>query len=238
MNEDVLDSSGGDAPPVFVDTSGRRMRRLRLAVYAVGGLCAAYAGMMGFSLLGGPVSPRTLLPLPGVPGGAIVAPDTDDPDDTDDMVPAGEPAPAGPAYVKALTGPGTPDGGRSGAANPSWRDAGGDAGPARRDAAVPPPDSPSADAPPDNPSPHDPPPDDASSDNPSDKPSDNPPDESGPGSPDPENSPADEPGASEGERPVQPADSGDGGGRLGDTSTPIPSPGDSSRAPPVLDRRG
>jgi hypothetical protein len=64
---EVLDSSGPEPEPVFVDTTGRRRRRLRWAGYATGTACAGYSIMLAISLMGGPVSPRTLLPLPGVP---------------------------------------------------------------------------------------------------------------------------------------------------------------------------
>ncbi|MBW8486600.1 hypothetical protein [Actinomadura parmotrematis] len=69
---EVLDSSTADPAPVFVDATGRRRRRLRLAGAVLGLACCGYAAMLGVSLAGGPVSPRVLLPLPGVPEKAAV----------------------------------------------------------------------------------------------------------------------------------------------------------------------
>ncbi|MDT5030261.1 MAG: hypothetical protein QOC94_432, partial [Actinoplanes sp.] len=51
------------AAPVFVDSTGRRRRRLRRASYVFGGLCLAYAILVSVSLAGGPVSPGSVLPL-------------------------------------------------------------------------------------------------------------------------------------------------------------------------------
>ncbi|MQA87838.1 MAG: hypothetical protein GEV03_25245 [Streptosporangiales bacterium] len=65
MDEEILDSATGESSPVFVDTTGRR--RLRRAGYAAGAVGLLYAGIAGFSLLGGQVSPHTLLRLPDMP---------------------------------------------------------------------------------------------------------------------------------------------------------------------------
>lgn len=54
----------GDSAPVFVDSSGRRGRRIRFAFYGIGGLSLTYAGMVAMSLAGGPLNPETLLPFP------------------------------------------------------------------------------------------------------------------------------------------------------------------------------
>jgi hypothetical protein len=43
--------------PVFVDASGRRRRRVRLACYGFGVVCLAYAGLVGMSLAAGSVAP-------------------------------------------------------------------------------------------------------------------------------------------------------------------------------------
>jgi hypothetical protein len=53
---------------VFVDTTGRRRRWVRRG--AIGGvtLVTAYGIVVALSFLGGPVSPNSLLPLPGLPG--------------------------------------------------------------------------------------------------------------------------------------------------------------------------
>jgi hypothetical protein len=53
-----------DAAPVFVDSTGRRGRRIRFAFYGIGGLSLTYAGMVAMSLAGGPLNPETLLPFP------------------------------------------------------------------------------------------------------------------------------------------------------------------------------
>lgn len=56
--------AGEAAPPVFVDETGRRNRRLRFGVYAAGLLCLIYAGLVAISLAGGAVGPDALLPFP------------------------------------------------------------------------------------------------------------------------------------------------------------------------------
>ncbi len=54
--------------PVFVDSSGRRGRRIRRVAYAAGALCAAYTGVLALSFMGAtPFAPRTVLPVPGLP---------------------------------------------------------------------------------------------------------------------------------------------------------------------------
>ncbi len=50
--------------PVFVDDTGKRRRRIRLAFYAVGGVSLTYAGLVAVSLLGGPLKPESLIPFP------------------------------------------------------------------------------------------------------------------------------------------------------------------------------
>ena len=54
-------------PPVFVDSSGRRRRRVRRAGYVFGAVSLVYAGLVGASFSGGPVSPHALLPFPDLP---------------------------------------------------------------------------------------------------------------------------------------------------------------------------
>lgn len=57
--------------PVFVDSSGRRARRVRRIGWIVGGVCAVYTVGLVLSLTGAtPIAPRTLLPLPGMPSTA------------------------------------------------------------------------------------------------------------------------------------------------------------------------
>ena len=53
-----------ESAPVFVDSTGRRGRRIRFAFYGIGGLSLTYAGMVAMSLAGGPLNPETLLPFP------------------------------------------------------------------------------------------------------------------------------------------------------------------------------
>lgn len=50
-------------PPVFVDPSGQRRRRLRRLAYGLTLLALAYTGMVGVSFAGASVSPSTILPF-------------------------------------------------------------------------------------------------------------------------------------------------------------------------------
>jgi hypothetical protein len=52
--------------PVFVDSTGRRSRRLRRLAYAFGALVMTYGGLISVSLAGGPVRSSAVLPLPGL----------------------------------------------------------------------------------------------------------------------------------------------------------------------------
>src|ERR1700712_3606670 len=54
------------AAPVFVDSTGRRSRRLRRLAYAFGVLVMLYGGLIAVSLAGGPVRSSAVLPLPGL----------------------------------------------------------------------------------------------------------------------------------------------------------------------------
>ncbi|GAA0566467.1 hypothetical protein [Actinomadura livida] len=63
--QEVIDSRDRSASPVFVDVTGRRRRRLRRLGYAAAALCGGYSIMIGISLVGGPVTPQTLLPRVG-----------------------------------------------------------------------------------------------------------------------------------------------------------------------------
>jgi hypothetical protein len=60
----ALDSIDAIPEPVFVDDTGKRRRRIRLAFYAVGAVSLTYAGLVAVSLLGGPLKPESLLPFP------------------------------------------------------------------------------------------------------------------------------------------------------------------------------
>ncbi|ODU03814.1 MAG: hypothetical protein ABS81_12810 [Pseudonocardia sp. SCN 72-86] len=50
--------------PIFVDGSGRRRRRIKVAAYVAGTVCALYMGVVGVSLAAHQETP--LLPLPGL----------------------------------------------------------------------------------------------------------------------------------------------------------------------------
>ncbi|MFE0464320.1 hypothetical protein ACFW1A_34205 [Kitasatospora sp. NPDC058965] len=83
-------AAGATPPPVFVDSSGRRQRRVRrlgllLAVPAVG-----YLALLVSTVLGGPTVSAPFLPLPQPPAAtAAPAPDAGDPAPAD----SGSPAP-------------------------------------------------------------------------------------------------------------------------------------------------
>lgn len=61
------------ASPVFVDATGRRRRRIRRAAFGLGIAAGSYCAVVVVSLLGGPVPPNVLLPLPGVHNGPASA---------------------------------------------------------------------------------------------------------------------------------------------------------------------
>jgi hypothetical protein len=61
----ILPAAGAETPPVFVDPSGVRRRRLRLAVYALGLVLAAVLAAVWLSQLGGgPAAPPKPTPCP------------------------------------------------------------------------------------------------------------------------------------------------------------------------------
>ncbi|GEL27131.1 hypothetical protein PSU4_60850 [Pseudonocardia sulfidoxydans NBRC 16205] len=70
----VRDADGGSAVeattvirpsgPVFVDGTGRRRRRIKIAAYVAGTVCALYVGVVGVSLAAH--QETSLLPLPGL----------------------------------------------------------------------------------------------------------------------------------------------------------------------------
>jgi hypothetical protein len=53
--------------PVFVDSTGRRRTWVTWTLGVVAGACVGYLALLGLSFAGGPVTPKQLLPLPGVP---------------------------------------------------------------------------------------------------------------------------------------------------------------------------
>ncbi|MBC8994586.1 hypothetical protein H9X95_31095, partial [Micromonospora chalcea] len=52
-----------ESPPVFVDPSGRRRRRLRRLAYCAGAAGVIYTVMVGVSFAGGPITPDTVIPF-------------------------------------------------------------------------------------------------------------------------------------------------------------------------------
>jgi hypothetical protein len=56
--------------PVFVDPSGRRGRRIRVACYAGSAICLGYLLLVGLSMAGGAAGPRALLPF-AILGGKV-----------------------------------------------------------------------------------------------------------------------------------------------------------------------
>jgi hypothetical protein len=74
---------GAEPPrdPVFVDSTGRRARVVRLVKVVVTGACAVYTTVLGLSLAGAAaIAPSTLLPLPGVPSTSFRIEPADEPD--------------------------------------------------------------------------------------------------------------------------------------------------------------
>jgi hypothetical protein len=63
-------------PPVFVDATGQRRRRLRRAGYVLGAASLVYTGLVGAGFSGGPVGPHALLPLPDLLDRPEAAPST------------------------------------------------------------------------------------------------------------------------------------------------------------------
>jgi hypothetical protein len=59
-----IDQAGEAPDPVFVDDSGKRRKRIRMAFFGLGGLGLLYAGLVGVSLAGGPLNPESLIPFP------------------------------------------------------------------------------------------------------------------------------------------------------------------------------
>jgi hypothetical protein len=57
-------AAGDRSAPVFVDTTGRRGRRIRFVFNVVGAAALTYTALVAVSLVGGPLDPQQLLPLP------------------------------------------------------------------------------------------------------------------------------------------------------------------------------
>lgn len=66
----------GVAPgaPIFVDATGRRRKVARRVSLAVVAVLAGYAGLLAVSFAGGPIPPKALLPVPGIPSGKAQTP--------------------------------------------------------------------------------------------------------------------------------------------------------------------
>ncbi|GAA1989030.1 hypothetical protein [Catenulispora subtropica] len=62
------------AGPIFVDASGRRRKLARRASLAAIAVVAGYAGLLAVSFAGGPIPPKALLPVPGMPAEKDPAP--------------------------------------------------------------------------------------------------------------------------------------------------------------------
>jgi hypothetical protein len=60
--------------PIFVDASGRRRKLARRASLAAVAVLAGYTGLLAVSFAGGPIPPKELLPVPGIPAGRQQAP--------------------------------------------------------------------------------------------------------------------------------------------------------------------
>jgi hypothetical protein len=67
MSEQPRSASGRG--PVFVDTSGRRLRRIKLLGLGALGLVAGYVILLVVALIGGPNVAAPYLPLPAAPAG-------------------------------------------------------------------------------------------------------------------------------------------------------------------------
>lgn len=61
--ETVADRPALPSRPVFLDTSGRRRRRLRCFAYGLGLAGMVYAGLVAASVVGDPVQPEDVLPF-------------------------------------------------------------------------------------------------------------------------------------------------------------------------------
>ena len=71
----VLPAADPEAPPVFVDATGTRRRRLRLIAYGVGFLLVAVLVAVWLSQLGGgPAAPPARTPCPAASGAEGCAP--------------------------------------------------------------------------------------------------------------------------------------------------------------------
>src|SRR3569833_780007 len=61
---EVLSSARAFQEPVFVDDSGKRRRWIRIAFTVVGVVAFTYAVLLGWSIMGGPLGPASMIPFP------------------------------------------------------------------------------------------------------------------------------------------------------------------------------
>ncbi|WP_175441457.1 hypothetical protein [Micromonospora humi] len=106
-----------EPPPVFVDSTGRRRRRLRRLAYCAGAAGVLYTGLVGISFAGGPVTPDTVIPFVEATAEdqrpASTPPTTSPPPSATAVPPPARTAPARPPVTSATPG------GTSGTAGPT-----------------------------------------------------------------------------------------------------------------------
>lgn len=103
--------SASQRGPVFVDASGRRLRRVKLIGLGALGLAAGYVVLLLVALVGGPNIAAPYLPLPAAPVARALPSTPSAPDSNAAGLPAAEPRPAAPATTaafQALVVPATP----------------------------------------------------------------------------------------------------------------------------------
>jgi hypothetical protein len=69
-----MEPSAVPGVPIFVDASGRRRKLARRASVTAVAVLAGYAGLLAVSFAGGPIPPKALLPVPGIPSGKAQSP--------------------------------------------------------------------------------------------------------------------------------------------------------------------
>jgi hypothetical protein len=92
-----------EPPPVFVDATGLRRRRIRRMAYVLGIAGLTYTALVGVSLAGGPVSPNALFPFPNLMDRPLVAPGKPDPTGSPALASREESAPGGGVMRRITT---------------------------------------------------------------------------------------------------------------------------------------